>query len=255
MKYAIARRPGATFADGLTSVDLGKPDVEKALLQHGRYCEAFERCGVQMTVLDADLRYPDSTFVEDTAVVVGARAIISRPGASSRRGEAAEMRRTLARFFDTMNEIVEPGTLDGGDICQADGHVFIGISQRTNEEGARQLSQFLAAEGRTSSRVEVRKVPGLLHLTTGMSYIGNRLILAIADLAKDEAFADYDVIAVDPDENYAANCLAVNGKILVPVGFPRIAASLNERGLAVETIDMSEFRKQDGALSCLSLRF
>jgi len=255
MKHALTRRPGNNFANGLTTAGLGKPDFNKALQQHKRYCEALERCGVQVFVLDADLRYPDSTFVEDTAVLAGSRAIITRPGAVSRQGETAEIRSVLARFFSTMNDIVYPGTVDGGDVCEADRHVFIGISHRTNEEGARQLSQFLAADGLTSSFVDIRKLQGLLHFTSGMSYVGNRLIVAIGELAKEKAFRDYDVILVDPDEGYAANCVAVNGHVLVAAGCPRLAASLERRGLVIEPLDMSEFRKMDGALSCLSLRF
>lgn len=255
MKYAIARLPGKNFAEGLTSADLGKPDVGKALQQHARYCEILERCGLQVSVLDADLRYPDSTFVEDTAVLVGSRAIITRPGADSRRGETADIRRVLARFFTSLDEIVAPGTLDGGDICEAGNHFFIGLSHRTNEEGARQLSRLLAAQGRTSSSIDIRKTPGILHLKSGMSHVPPRCIVAINALSKDAHFRDHDIIEVEPDETYGACCLYVNDRVLLAAGFPRLEASLRRRGLAVETVDLSEFRKMDGGLSCLSLLF
>jgi dimethylargininase len=255
MRYAIARLPGNNFAEGLTSAGLGKPDVVKALQQHGRYCEVLERCGLQVSVLDADLRYPDSTFVEDTAVLVGSRAIIARPGADSRRGETADIRRVLSRLFTTIDEIVAPGTLDGGDVCEAGNHFFIGLSHRTNEEGASQLSRFLAAEGRTSSSIDIRETPRILHLKSGMSYVPDRCIVAISELSTNAQFRDYDVIEVEPDESYASCCLHVNDRVLLAAGFSRLEASLLRRGLAVETIDLSEFRKMDGGLTCLSLRF
>jgi dimethylargininase len=255
LTHAIARTPGRNFAEGLTSAGLGAPDFVKALEQHGRYCQALERRGLRVSVLEADLRYPDSTFVEDTAVLVGPRAIITRPGAVSRRPEAAEIRPVLSPLFKTLNEIVDPGTLDGGDICEAGNHFFIGLSHRTNEEGARQLSGFLAAEGATSSSIDIREMRGVLHLKSGLSYLGDRCLVAIKELSRNAQFRDYDVIEVEPDESYASCCLRVNDRVLLAAGFPRLEASLRRRGLAVETIDVSEFQKMDGGLTCLSLRF
>ena len=144
---AIVRAPSATFASGLTSVDLGAPVLELALQQHEAYCRALEDCGLSLTRLDPDDRYPDSTFVEDAAVVTARGAVITRPGAASRRGETETIDRALREHFPGVGRIEEPGTLDGGDICEARGHFYLGISQRTNSHGARQLSAILAEMG------------------------------------------------------------------------------------------------------------
>jgi len=254
-RNAIVRPPSPNFGDGHTTVDLGAPDHALALLQHEAYCAALERCGLELTRLPADPRHPDSTFVEDTAVLAGGRVILTRPGAASRKGEVAGIRETLARFHDRLEAIEEPGTLDGGDVCEADGHVFIGLSHRTNEEGARQLAAFLADAGMTSATIDVRAIPGILHLKSGLAYVGRGRVVAIEALAADPAFDRYQVLTVDPHENYAANCVLVGDRILIPSEHPRTLAALERLGLEPIALDASEFRKMDGGLSCLSLRF
>ena len=151
---AIVRRPGRNFASGITTSNLGKPDFNKALEQHAAYCNALIRCGVELTVLEADERFPDGCFVEDTAVVTSGVAVISRPGADTRRGEEEEIARVLAGFGH-IESITAPGTLEGGDVLRADNHYFIGISERTNKEGASQLSAILSKYGFTSSFIRV----------------------------------------------------------------------------------------------------
>ena len=252
---AIVRKPGENFGSGLTSASLGTPDYEKALHQHRRYCEALARCGLRVTLLDADLRHPDSTFVEDTAVLTSRTAILTRPGATSRQGEVAAIRETLEQFFSTLYQINAPGTLEGGDICRAEGHFFIGISQRTNEEGGRQLGEFLAREGCTSSFVDIRGIDGLLHLKSGVAYIGDNNLVAIEALARYHRFRGYNVIRVDLGGSYAANCVRVNDYVLLPAGYPGQEASLGQLGYKVLSLNVSEFQRMDGGLSCLSLRF
>ena len=252
---AIVRLPGSNFEDGLTSGRLGKPSFAKALQQHAAYCSALDRCGLRVHVLPADLQYPDSTFVEDTAIVTSRSAIIARPGAESRSGEVPAISDALASFFQCFRQIEAPGTLDGGDVCDAGHHFFIGISQRTNEEGARQLAEFLAADGFSSSIVDVRGIKGALHLKTALACVGgNQLVLwdALADLPQFRAF---DLMRVAPEESYAANCVGVNGSVLLPSGRPRLESTLKHRGYITRPLDMSEFEKMDGGLSCLSLRF
>ena len=254
-KNAIVRMPGSNFALGLTSGALGVPVYAKALEQHRRYIAALESCGLQVTTLAADLQHPDSTFVEDTAVLTRASAILMRPGARSREGEVAGIREPLSRFFSTLHQIQAPGTLDGGDICEAENHFFIGISARTNEEGGRQLAAFLAREGCTSSFVDVRGIRGILHLKSGITYLGNHNLVVIDELAGRPEFRGYNLIRVVPQENYAANCLRLNDRVLVPAGFPNLTGRLQHLGCAVLPLEMSEFQKMDGGLSCLSLRF
>src|SRR5678816_2355810 len=153
---AIVRRPGRSFASGLTSVDLGVPVLELALEQHEAYCRALEDCGVSLIRMDPDDRYPDSTFVEDTAVLTPRGAVITRPGAASRVGETVEIERVLREYYPALFTIHEPGTLDGGDICEADDRFFIGVSRRTNEAGARQFAAFVAEFGYTSTLIDIR---------------------------------------------------------------------------------------------------
>jgi dimethylargininase len=252
---AILRTPAPNFADGLTTAGLGVPDFAVALAQHRGYAEALERCGLAVTVLPADSRFPDSCFVEDTAVLCGTTAIVTRPGAASRAGEVDEMRSLLAELFPTVRAIEPPGTLDGGDVCEAGNRFFIGVSARTNEAGARQLANLLEAEGRAATLVDIRGTAGILHLKSGVTSIGDGRLVAIAALAGNAAFSEFRIVAIAPGEEYAANCVRVNDHVLVAAGFPRLESSLGSRGYPVTTVPMSEFRKMDGGLSCLSLRF
>lgn len=254
-KRAIVRPPAGNFADGLTTADLGKPDVDKALQQHAAYCAALEQGGLSLTRLPPDSRYPDSTFVEDVAVLTEHCAVLTHPGAPSRKGEVAGIREPLARFYKKFQTIQAPGTLDGGDICEAGTHFFIGVSERTNEAGARQLAGFLAEEGFTSALVDIHGVPGILHLKSGIACLGdNRLVLIDALVGRPE-FKGYAVVRVPPAEAYAANCVRVNDYVLMAKGFPTLEATVRGLGYRPLVLDMSEYQKMDGGLSCLSLRF
>jgi dimethylargininase len=250
--HAIVRTPGSNFAQGLTSVDLGVPRYDQVLAQHARYCEALQACGLAITTLDADLDHPDSTFVEDTAVLTAHSAILTRPGARSREGEVAAMRPVIRSFFPITLEIEAPGTVDGGDICEAEDHFFLGVSHRTNEEGTRQLADHLGSAGYTSSVIDVRGMNSILHLKSGISYIGDNTLVVMDEMA--ELFAGYELVRVGSEESYAANCVRVNERALVAAGYPRLWAELNARGLHPLELEMSEFQKMDGGLSCLSLR-
>jgi dimethylargininase len=252
---AIVRPPSANFADGLTSVELGLPDYQLALSQHAAYCAALEQCGLELVRLDADERYPDSTFVEDTAVITERGAILARPGAPSRTGEVSETREVLAQFYSTLSSIHDPGTLDGGDVCDAGNHFFIGISKRTNQNGAHQLTEFLASLDYTSSLVDIRGVEGLLHLKSGLAFLGDNRLVVIDELSRREEFRGYDLVQLEPGEEYAANCIRVNDYALVAGGYPEIDKSLRTLGYQTIALKMTEFRKMDGGLSCLSLRF
>ena len=254
-KNAIVRLPGNNFADGLTTADYGTPTYDKVLEQHSSYCQALRECGLSVATLEADLRYPDSTFVEDTAVLTARSAILTRPGTLSREGEVAAIERTVEGYFPQRHKIEAPGTLDGGDICEAEGHFFIGLSHRTNEAGAKQLAAYLGAEGYTSSVIDVRGMSSILHLKSGISYIGDNTLVVMEEMADNKLFAGYKLIRVSAEESYGANCVRVNDRVLVAAGYPRFTADLMERGFNTLALEMSEFQKMDGGLSCLSLRF
>jgi dimethylargininase len=253
---AIVRPPAASFPHGLSSAGLGAPDTELARAQHERYCDALERCGLALTRLDPVEEFPDSTFVEDTAIVVtDSFAVLTRPGAPSRSGEVALIEPVLGSSFDVIHRIEVPGSVDGGDVVRVGERFFIGVSERTNAEGAGQLAALLRRHGFASTFIDVRDVPGILHLKTGISWLGGDRITLIDTLAGIDAFAGFDVVRVHPRENYAANCLRINDNVVIAAGFPRFEAAVRSFGVPVIALDMSEFRKMDGGLTCLSLRF
>jgi dimethylargininase len=250
---AIVRPPSATFPSGLTTAGLGAPDLDLARRQHGAYCRALEDAGVELVVLPPDDRYPDSTFVEDTAVVTSRGVVITRPGAPSRAGETATITEAFARLGAPVATIEPPGTVDGGDICQVGDRFLLGRSARTDADGAAQLAGHLAAWGFGSEAVTVP--PGsLLHLKSGLSWLGDRRVAVVASISDHPALAGLERIPVPDDEAYAANCIRVNDVVIVPAGFPRTVAALAGAGLRPVTVDVSEFRKMDGGVSCLSLR-
>ncbi len=252
---AIVRPPGPNFANGLTTAVLGQPSFAKALDQHRDYCFALGACGLLLTRLEPDARYPDSTFVEDAAILTTQSAVFTRPGARSREGEVEVIREAVEGFYKTRHRITFPGTLDGGDVCEAAKTCFIGISARTNEDGARQLAEVLTSEGYACVTVDIRGVSGILHLKSGIGYLGDGRLLCIESLATREEFRGLEIVRVPEREEYAANCVRINDRLLLAEGFPRTREMLSRLGYTVLTLEMSEFRKMDGGLSCLSLRF
>lgn len=251
----IVRRPCRAMVEGITSnPQLGKPDYEKALHQHDTYIEALKQCGVNVTVLPADERYPDSCFVEDPAVITRKCAIITNPGAESRNGEKDEIIGAIREFFpeEKIEYIVAPGTLEGGDVMMVGDHFYVGCSARTNEEGIRQFIAILNKHGLTGSEVPLTEV---LHLKTGVNYLENGNMLVSGEFVEKEDFAKYNRIEIPEEEAYAANCIWVNGTVIVPMGFPAVEAAVRNAGYPVILVDTSEYRKLDGGLSCLSLRF
>jgi dimethylargininase len=249
---AIVRTPGKSMVHGLTTAALGPPDYERALVQHAEYVGALEACGLEVLVLDADERYPDSTFVEDTALLTPHCAIIMNPGAPSRTGETAEMKDVLGGYFGRIEEVREPGTIDAGDVLMTGSHFFIGLSSRTNECGARQAIGILERYGMGGSTVKLEKA---LHLKTGTAYLENRNLVACGEFLSKREFREFNILKIDDDEGYAANCVWLNGRVLTPKGYPKARTTLENAGYPVVEVDVSEFRKLDGGLSCLSLRF
>jgi dimethylargininase len=251
-RFAIARKPGPNFAAGLTTANLGSPDYRTMLEQHSLYVETLRSLGLEVTVLDPLPDFPDAYFVEDPAVIFDEAGVIARPGAEERRGEAAAIERQIARHR-TITHIQEPGTLDGGDVLQADRHFFIGLSGRTNTEGASQLGKVVESYGYTWSIVPVE--PGRLHLKSSVAWLGDRRLLVSPYMADRDELRDFDLIVRDEGEKFATNVLLINGTLLVPAGYPRTRSNLEALGFNVIELDNSEARKMDGALSCMSLRF
>jgi dimethylargininase len=249
---AIVRQPCPAMVNGITTAGLGKPDFDKALEQHGRYVQALKECGLQVTVLDGDGHFPDSTFIEDVALCAERFAAVTNPGASARNGEKELIRPVLRRFFRDLEEIRSPGTLDAGDVMMVGDHFYIGLSARTNPAGADQLIDILNRHKLTGSKVPLKK---MLHLKTGLSYLEQNNLLVSGEFVNNPEFERFSRIVVGAGEAYAANSLWVNGKVLVPKGYPEAKKKIEQAGYATIEVDVSEFRKLDGGLSCLSLRF
>ncbi len=251
-KKAIVRKPGRSMLKGLTTVALGLPDYEKALLQHAEYIKALKECGLEVIVLEEDEKYPDSTFVEDTALLTKDCAIITNPGARTRRGEIIEIKNVLKEYYSNIEEVQEPGTVEAGDIMMVGSDFYIGLSERTNEKGAQQVVEYLEKYGMRGFTVRLEEV---LHLKTGVAYLEQNNLLACGEFLSKEEFKGFNIIEIDKDESYAANCIWVNDTVLIPKGFPKAKEVIKDTEYTIKEIDVSEFRKLDGGLSCLSLRF
>lgn len=249
---AIVRKPCPQITDGLTSVSLGTPDYVNALKQHAAYVNALQDCGLQVIELEALPAFPDSTFVEDVALLTPACAILTIPGAPSRQGETIHIRAVLEQEFEHVETISSPGTVEAGDIMMVGDHYYIGLSDRTNKEGAAQMQTILEKHGMHASVVTLAEV---LHLKTGISYLEENNLLVSGEFLTKPEFEAFNRITVKEDEAYAANSLWLNGTVLVPAGHPQTATKIKALGYPVIELEMTEFQKVDGGLSCLSLRF
>jgi dimethylargininase len=245
---AIVRTPGPDAAEGLTTSSLGRPVLSKLVEQHATYVQTLKDLGLTISHLDPLPGHPDAYFVEDTALLFPELAVITRPGALARRAEATAIADTVAQFRLTFR-VNEPATLDGGDVLLIGQKVFVGLSERTNAEGARQLANILAPWNYEVVRVAV---PSGLHLKSSVTWAGDDVLVVTGALAPK--FPGFRHLLVPADEEYAANVLWINGTVLMPKGFPRTQTMLSALG-PVLVLDQSEVQKMDGALTCMSLRF
>lgn len=251
-KYAIARKPSRSMIEGISDADLGAPDYDNALKQHEDYIEALKECGLEVLLLDACEEYPDSCFVEDVALMTPHCAILTNPGAPSRRGEVAHIEDAVNDYYDNVERIVSPGNVEAGDIMMIDDHYYIGLSARTNQEGADQLIAILEKYNMSGSVVTMSEV---LHLKTGLGYLEDNNLVACGEFLTKPEFQKYNIIEIDQSESYSANSVWINGTVLVPKGYHGTVDAIKKAGYKVREVDVSEYRKLDGGLSCLSLRF
>jgi dimethylargininase len=249
---AIVRRPGRSIINGLSAANLGKPDYQKTVEQHAAYVNALKNCGLEVNELPPDENYPDSTFVEDVALLTPRCAVITNPGAPSRKGEIVSMNEALKGYYKDIEEIRSPGTIEAGDIMMVGSHFYIGLSNRTNSAGAEQMINILSKYGMSGSTVKLEKV---LHLKTGLAYLENNNLVACGEFLSNPEFKNFNIIEIPEEESYAANCVWINDNVLVPEGYPLAKSKIIAAGYNVIEVDVSEFRKLDGGLSCLSLRF
>lgn len=251
--HAITRRPPPSITEGLRAVDTGTPDLSLMLAHHADYVAALRSTGATVIELDPLPAYPDSVFVEDTALCLPEGAVVMRPGAPTRLGEAAEMAPHLAALYGLVVRIEGPGTIEGGDILVTEREILVGRSARTDAAGIEELTALVTPWGHTVR--EVFTPPGVLHFKTDCSLLDAETILATPRLAASGCFDGYRVIHTGAGEEAAANAIRFNDLVLLPAGFPRTREALLAAGYAVREIGNSECAKLDGGMSCLSLRF
>ncbi len=251
--HAIVRKPGKNFAEGVSPA-VGIPDYERALYQHRLYCEALEKCGVHVLTLKNDPLFPDGCFINDMAVITDNLAVMSNFSEHSpRQGEQQSVASALAgNHF--LKFITAPGKLDAGDVADLDGHFYIGLSTHTNQEGAAQLAFFLKEFGHEATVVDISPEENTARLKTAVTYLGNDRILIREELARHYAFLAYEKVIVPKEEKGAANAFMVNGKLVLPSGYRKTMDALRLAGIPFLEVNVSEFEKMNGGLSCLSLR-
>jgi dimethylargininase len=249
---AITRGVSARIgACELTHLERNAIDVDLARAQHRAYEGALAQLGCRVDSQPALDDLPDSVFVEDVAVVLDEIAIVTRPGAESRRPEAALIAPALANYR-RVTFIQSPGTLDGGDVLRIGRRLFVGQSGRSNESGIEQLRAVAWPYGYTVTAVPVR---GCLHLKSAITEVAPGVVLANPEWIDEAAFGHVTVIHVDPGEAYGANGLLVGGRLIYPESFPATRRRLEDAGVDVVTLDVSELQKAEGAVTCCSLVF
>ena len=250
---ALVREPCARAVQGLRAVDRGAPDLAALRREHDAYVVALAAAGVTVERLPALEAFPDSMFVEDPALVFPEGAILLRPGAASRFGEAAALAPALRARFATVLELPPPGHVDGGDVLTTADGVLIGLSARTDRAGAETLVAALARLGRQSTLVATP--PGVLHFKSDCALLDDDTVLVTDRLAASGVFAGKRALTVPAGEEAAANALRVNEVVLVGGNYPRTIEVLERENYRVVRLAITEVSKLDAGLSCMSLRW
>jgi len=249
-KYAIVRNVSKTYDQCVKPVGLMTAiDVSLAQAQHQTYCKALRGVGLKLLKIEGDDQFPDCCFVEDPAIVIGDTVIISRMGVRSRKGEERAVEKVLKQY-KKIYRIKPPGTIEGGDVLRIGRKIYIGLSERTNLSAIKQVKAIASGYGYEVIPVRVR---GMIHLKTGCTYLGNNCVTLVKGQLDARPFAGYRKIIIPKEESYSANCLSVNGRVLIPRGYPKTKKLIKNAGFKVIELDMSEFRKGGGSLTCLSV--
>ncbi len=248
---ALIRLVPDVFTRSVTTVPASPPlDPQVARRQHSAYRTALEEGGFTIITVPSDERHPDGSFVEDAAVVIGGRALATRPGHPSRRGEVGPVAAALAELMP-VEHMEAPATLDGGDVLQAGGTVFVGLSARTNRSGIDSLARFAGPD----RRVVAVPVSGVLHLKSVVTALDEGTLLVESGHLDPAFFEGMRIVTTPPDDPHGANVVRLpDGRILAAEGLPRSAEAVAAAGFEVTTVDISEFARADGGLTCLSIR-
>jgi dimethylargininase len=250
VRHALVR-PVPDSYDRCVRSNREKIDVALAQKQHTKYCKTLELLGLKLVPIGADNTLPDSCFVEDTAAIFDEKAVICNMKTESRAVEVVEVAKVLSKIKDTYY-IRSPATIDGGDILRVEHTVFVGLTSRTNLHAVKQLEGILA---KSDFKVVPVRVHNVLHLKSACTYLGDNQVAVAEGFFDTNLLHDYRKIVVPKGEEYAADCLAVNGTVLVAKGYPKTRSLIEEEGFSTREMDVSEFRKGDGALTCLSILF
>ncbi|MFC2079762.1 dimethylarginine dimethylaminohydrolase family protein [Candidatus Bipolaricaulota bacterium] len=252
VQYAITRRISASLGRCELTHQARVPiDLAFALQQHAEYERCLERLGCTLIRLPKEPEFPDAVFVEDTAVVLDEIALLTRPGAASRRPEIESIA-TALQPFRRICRIESPGTLDGGDVLVVGHDIYVGLSSRTNQHAVDQVKQRLTPYG---YQIHGIQVIGCLHLKSAVTAISESTLLVNANWIDSNLFDRYQLVEVHPNEACGANGLRIGEVVVYPLAFPRTADRLDKRGIRVELVDLSELAKAEGAVTCCSLVF
>lgn len=251
--HALCRRPAKSLINGLRAIDTGQPDYQTFVTDHDDYIKALKSAGAQVQILEALEAFPDSVFIEDAALCLPECAVIMRPGAPSRLGEAEAIIPAISGIYSKVFKIEGPGFIEGGDILTTDKEILVGKSARTDEAGISELAELLKPFGYKVRTVETPA--DILHFKTDCSLIGHNAILATEKLANSGCFEGYDVITVEKGEEACANAIRFNDIVIMPKGFPATQAKLEGMGYNIIPVGNEQAAKLDGGMSCMSLRF
>ena len=250
MTIAITRKISPRFNEcEVTHIERTPIDLDVARAQHEEYVNALASLGCQVIELPEEPDLPDSVFVEDTAFILPEAAVITRPGADSRKPETESIIRALSPHRPLVH-VTEPGTVDGGDVLVLGKNIYIGISTRSNDSAVRQLQELLAKYGYTVTAVEMHDC---LHLKTALTKVDDKTLLINPNWVDTSHFKGFDWIKVDPSEPFAANCLPVGDGIIFPTAFPKTKQRLEQKGYKIQAVNVAELAKAEGAVTCCSL--
>ncbi len=248
-RLALVREPGAAFPRCITSHPLRNSiSVSLARTQHQNYCKTLVELGLEVIYLPRDDERPDSCFVEDNAVIHDKKALITRMGVLNRRGEELAVEEALNDYLKTKRAI-SPATIEGGDVIHLTDYLICGVTQRTNTAGISQMEKWLDVS------VEKWPDPNIIHLKSYVTYLENNVMIATEKFITNPRLKDFNILVVESDESYAANTLTIDNTVLMPKGFPKAQMMIHNAGFEVISLEMSEFQKCEGALTCLSLIF
>src|SRR5688572_9436813 len=247
---AITRKISPRFNEcEITHIDRTPINVEIAETQHAHYVKALQELRCKVIELPAEKDFPDSVFVEDTAFILPEVAVITRPGADSRKSETESIIQALSPFKKLVH-VTEPATVDGGDVLVLGKNIYIGLSTRSNSNAIEQLNQLLSQYG---YQVFGAELTDCLHLKSAVTKVDNKTLLMNPNWVDSSNFKGFGVIEIDASEPFAANCLPVNGYIIYPTSFPKTQALLEAKGFKIKNVEVDELAKAEGAVTCCSL--